>query len=282
MTKGILLIANNSPYVDYVKQAVYLTKKIHKFLDLPVTIATNSIGYLKKNFDEGIFDNIVRIESNDSNERILFDGVNTQRTIQWHNASRIDAYDLSPYDQTLLMDTDYIINNNLLKKIFDSPNTFMLYKKAYDLSQVRNTKEFERVSDTSIDFYWATVVYFTKCHENKLFFDLIKHIKKEWAYYVRIYRLPSGTYRNDYAFSIAIHIFNGFQSGEFAKELPGKLYYITDQDLFVKQYENCMNFLVAKKDRSGEYSLLKTDNLNVHVMNKMSLQRIIDQESSNV
>jgi hypothetical protein len=282
MTKGVLLIANNNAYIDYVKQAVYLAEKIHKHLDVPVSIATNSTSYLKESFDEYLFDQIIEIQSNDNNKRILFDGEYSQRTVQWQNGSRMDAYDLSPYDQTLLMDTDFIINNNLLKNVFDSPHNFLLYKDAYDLAQVRKTDEFNRLSDTSIDFYWATVVYFTKSQENKTFFDLIKHIKQEWDYYVRIYRLPSNVFRNDYAFSIALHMLNGFQSGSFAHELPGKMHFTIDKDILVKQDNEKMTFLVAKADRPGEYTLMKTDNLNVHVMNKLSLQRVIDKELSHV
>jgi hypothetical protein len=277
MTKGVLLIANNNSQIDYVKQSIYLADRIHKYLDVPVSIITNSIDYLKRCFDSTVFEKIIDVnDESDTNQRILFDGEYSQKTVQWQNATRINAYNLSPYDQTLLIDTDFILNNSRLKSIFSSSNDFMIYKDSYDLSQTKNTAEFNRVSDTGIDFYWATAIYFTKTHENKIFFDLIKHVKKEWDHYVRVYRLPSTIYRNDYAFSIAIHIMNGFQSGDFAKKLPGKLYYTTDKDLLIKHKNTAMTFLVGKQDYPGEYTLLKTDNLNVHVMNKLSLQRVID------
>lgn len=278
MSKGVLLIANNNSQIDYVKQSVYLAKRIQKFLDVPISIITDSPGYLKDCFDFSIFDKIIDFYQEDNNRRILFDGEYSQKTVQWQNGTRINAYDLTPYDQTLLLDTDFIINNTLLKSVFNSSNDFMIYEDSYDLSQVRNTAEFNRVNDTGIDFYWATAVYFTKTEENKTFFDLIKHIKEEWDHYVRVYRLPSTIYRNDYAFSIAVHIMNGFQKGSFAKKLPGKIYYTTDKDILIKHQDTAMTFLVSKEDRLGEYTLLKTDNLNVHVMNKLSLQRVIDEQ----
>lgn len=283
MNKGVLLIANNNSQVDYVKQSVYLAKKIRKFLNVSVSIVTNSPDYLRESFDSSLFDQIIDVYEEDSNRRILFDGEYSQKTVQWQNGSRINAYDLTPYDQTLLIDTDFVINNDLLKSVFDSSNSFMLYKESYDLSQTKNTAEFKKVSDTSINFYWATVVYFTKTAENKIFFDLLKHIKNEWDHYVRVYRLPSAVYRNDYAFSIAIHIMNGFQNGDFAKNLPSKLYYTTDKDILIKHRDTAMTFLVGKEDSPGSYTLIKTDTLNVHVMNKLSLQRVIDyQETQNV
>lgn len=278
MSKGVLLIANNNSQIDYVKQSVYLAKRIQKFLDVPVSIVTNSPEYLKDCFDFSVFDKIIDFYQKDTNRRILFDGEYSQKTVQWQNGTRINAYDLTPYDQTLLLDTDFIINNTILKSVFNSSNDFMIYEDSYDLSQVRNTAEFNRVNDTGIDFYWATAVYFTKTEENKTFFNLIKHIKEEWDHYVRVYRLPSTIYRNDYAFSIAIHIMNGFQKSSFAKKLPGKIYYTTDKDILIKHQDIVMTFLVSKEDRPGEYTLLKTDNLNVHVMNKLSLQRVIDAQ----
>jgi hypothetical protein len=281
MSKGVLLIANNNSQIDYVKQSVYLAKRIKKYLEVPVSIATNSPGYVTDCFDGTVFDKIITVTNeDDKNRRILFDGEYSQKTVQWQNGARVDAYDLSPYDQTLLMDTDFIINNSLLKNVFDSTNEFMIYKDAYELAQIRNTSEFKNVSDTSVDFYWATVVYFTKTDTNKIFFDLVKHVRQEWDHYVRVYRLPSSIYRNDYAFSIAIHIMNGFQAGSFVKKLPGKKYYATDRDVMIDHRADSMTFLVGKKDYPGEYTLLKTNSLNVHVMNKLSLQRVIDSQGA--
>ena len=45
--------------------------------------------------------------------------------------------------------------------------------------------------------------------------------------------------------------------------------------------EDEMMFLVEKKDYLGEYTALKTSGQNIHVMNKASLNRIIDQEFAN-
>jgi hypothetical protein len=39
-----------------------------------------------------------------------------------------------------------------------------------------------------------------------------------------------------------------------------------------------MTFLVAKKDYLGEYHAIAVKDMNIHVMNKFSLSRIIDQE----
>jgi hypothetical protein len=282
MSKGAFLIARNNGHIDYVKQAVFLAKRIKKYLNIPVTVATDSADYLKDSFDIQIFDQIISLDyTNESNLRYFFDGALTKKTASFKNNNRASVYDLSPYDETLLMDTDYIISNSLLKTVFDSSADFLIYKKSNDIAKVRDECEFDKISDTSVDFYWATVVYFRKTDTNRTFFNLVSHIEQEWNHYRRVYQITSSLFRNDFAFSIAIHIMNGFQSGNFAQQLPGSMMYTTDKDVLYKMTEDEMMFLIEKKDYLGEYTALKTKGQTIHVMNKLSLNRIIDEEFAN-
>ena len=91
-----------------------------------------------------------------------------------------------------------------------------------------------------------------------------------------LYNIDTALYRNDYAFSIAIHIMNGKTNGQFVSELPGKMVYILDRDVIVDHKDNNMQFLVEKQDYLGEYIAVKTTGIDVHVMNKFSLLRLID------
>lgn len=282
MSKGAFLIARNNGHIDYVKQAVFLAKRIKKYLNIPVTVATDSADYLKDSFDIQVFDQIISLDyTNESNLRYFFDGALTKKTASFKNNNRASVYDLSPYDETLLMDTDYIISNSLLKTVFDSSADFLIYKKSNDIAKVRDECEFDKISDTSVDFYWATVVYFRKTDTNRTFFNLVSHIEQEWNHYRRVYQITSSLFRNDFAFSIAIHIMNGFQSGNFAQQLPGSMMYTTDKDVLYKMTEDEMMFLIEKKDYLGEYTALKTKGQTIHVMNKLSLNRIIDEEFAN-
>ena len=282
MSKGVFLIARNNSHIDYVKQAVFLARRIKKYLDIPVTIATDSVDYLESTFGINDFDNVVKLEyTADSNMRYFFDGSLSKKTASFKNSNRASVYKLSPYDETLLMDTDYIISNNLLKSCFNSNSDFMIYKKSDDIAKVRNESEFDTISNTSVDFYWATVVFFRKTDTNRIFFDLVTHIEQEWNHYRRVYQITSGLFRNDFAFSIAIHIMNGFQTSDFAQQLPGSMMYTTDKDVLWQINEDEMMFLVEKKNHLGEYTALKTSGQTIHVMNKISLNRIINQEFAN-
>ena len=264
------------------KQAVFLAKRIRKYLDIPTTVLTDSAEYIKSDFDYKVFDKIIPLKAKtQQNQRLYFDGSMHQRQATFNNRTRSQAYDLSPYDQTLLLDTDYIISNDLLKSCFDSQDDFLIYKDSTDIAQVRNEQEFKYISDTSVPFYWATCVFFRKTEVNKIYFDLVQHIEKEWDHYRRVYQITSSLFRNDFAFSIAIHMMNGFQEGLFAKPMPGKMMYTTDKDILWELKDDQMMFLVEKKKYLGEYTALKTKGQTIHVMNKYSLGRMIDQEMAN-
>jgi hypothetical protein len=282
MSKGAFLIARNNGHIDYVKQAVFLAKRIKQYLDIPVTVATDSVDYLESTFGTDDFDQVIQLEyTQESNTRYFFDGALSKKTASFKNNNRASVYDLTPYDETLLMDTDYIISNDLLKSCFTSKSDFLIYKKSNDIAKVRDESEFDKISDTSVDFYWATVVFFRKTETNKTFFNLVAHIEQEWNHYRRVYQITSSLFRNDFAFSIAIHIMNGFQAGDFAQQLPGSMLYTIDRDILWQLKEDEMMFLVEKKDYLGEYTALTTVGQNIHIMNKISLNRIIDEEFAN-
>ena len=278
MSKGAILIARNNGKLDYVKQAVFLANRIQHYIDIPVSIITEDVDYLKNEFDSSVFDHIIPLEfTSTTNNRMFFDGTLAYKTASFKNDIRDDVYHLSPYDETLLLDTDYIVSNDLFKSCFESKEDLMMFKESYDVSKARDETEFTYISNFSVEFYWATVVFFRKTPQNEIFFNLIKHIKDQWNHYRRVYQIGSGLFRNDFAFSIAVHIMNGFELGNFASQLPGKHYYTIDKDILWSLIDDEMLFLVEKKDYLGEYHAIRTKGQSVHVMNKFSLERIISE-----
>jgi hypothetical protein len=117
---------------------------------------------------------------------------------------------------------------------------------------------------------------FKKDEFTQAFFNIVDNIKLNWEYYRLLYTIDSKVFRNDFAFSIAIHIMNNNTTGEFATALPGSMTYILDRDLLVRIAEDKMQFLVEKEGYRGEYTLVKTTGLDVHVMNKSSLLRVVE------
>ena len=274
MTKGILVFAYNNRSVDYVKQAVFLAKRARQYLNLPTSIVTEDISYAEQWKD--VFDEIIYCKSSAITAKTYNDGTMAKQKLVFKNDTRPRAYDLTPYEQTMLLDSDYVIADDVLKNCFDGPNEFMVYKDAYDLAGFRDYAEFKHISDVGVDFYWATCVYFKKSETNQIFFNLLKHIQEKWTHYRQIYRLETPVYRNDHVFSIAIHIMNNFAQGNFAKKMPGTLYYITDKDILHKLNNDEFVLLLEKEKYLGQYTLANFKGKSLHIMNKFSLMENID------
>ena len=127
MTRGAILFAFNSPKYDYYAMAEHTAKRINHFLDMPVTIVTDESSLASKTDYE--FDKTVIIEPDRTNRRDW--GI-------WINKGRYQAYELSPYDETLLLDVDYMVNSNKLLTCFElyddffchDTTSFAMYPKA--------------------------------------------------------------------------------------------------------------------------------------------------------
>jgi hypothetical protein len=281
MTKGALIFAQNNGEIDYVKIAIFAAKRVKEYLGIPVSLVTDSKTWLYQSDvnPTDIFDQIIDISDNTdfikSQNRSFHDGTVTRKILKWKNFSRSDCYDLSPYDETLVLDSDYIVCSDNLKNIWDNAYDFAIYKEAYDLSRWRTPYTY--INQYSVPFYWATVFYFKKTNETAAFFELVKHIKSNWNYYRTLYNIDSITYRNDFSFSIAINILAGGDiSTNFVGSLPSKLYYTVDKDVVDSIDRNQTKVLVEKEFFPGEYVALKTSGIDVHLMNKYSLSRAID------
>jgi hypothetical protein len=280
MSQGVIIFAFNNSEIDYVELAIYSAKRIKEYLGKPVTLITDSSNWLYKKFPSQaeIFDKIIESSDTTNQTKRFYDGNFNYKNLVWKNSNRVDCFSLSPYDETLVIDSDFLINSDTLKYCWDQPHDFLIFKDSNDLSGWRQNKEFDYVSEYSVDFYWATVFFFRKTENTRIFFSLLKHIKNQWTYYSKFYRLMTTNFRNDMAFSIAIHIMNGYGRGDFARPFFNKLHYILDRDFIVDDNNKTLKFLVQKPNKSNEYMLIKTHDLDVHVMNKVSLLKVVRKQ----
>jgi len=273
MTTGAVIFAHNNALIDYIQMATFSAKKIKEHLNIPVTLVTDNPQY---NFEKDIFENIIVIENKDTQTKKFYDGTLSSKNLEWKNSTRGQIYDLTPYDTTLVIDSDYVINSSILSFAFSVDHDFQIYKNSFDLAGWRDNSCFEKLNQYTIPFYWATVFVFKKTSITKAFFDIVANIKEHWYYYRLLYTIDATAFRNDFAFSIAVHIMNNCTNGDFAVPLPGIMTYITDRDFLVNSKDTTMQFLVEKQGHRGEYLLAKTTGIDVHVMNKTSLLRYIN------
>ena len=273
MTNGVLCFAHNNGKVNYIKQAQFLAKRVKQHLNLPTTLVTSTPQGLD---DNTVFDQVIKIADDNNNVKRYYNGSLHHQRLPFKNNDRVRSYELSPYDTTLVLDTDYIVCNDVFNNAFNSIHDFQIYKNGIDLCDWRKHKEFDYINNTGIPFYWATCFCFTKTQETKIFFDLLQHLVRNWKHYDQVYNLGSRNFRNDHVFSIAIHMMNGFIDGNWAKTLPGKMFYTLDRDIIKTIKDNSLTFLLQKENYVGEYILASTKDCNVHVMNKFSLGELID------
>jgi hypothetical protein len=231
MTRGVLIFAQNNSEIDYAKISLFAAEQVKRHLNVPVSLITDSKDWLLQSQPTAVdvFDQFITTWTDTQQTKRFYDGTLASKTLTWKNLNRSDCYDLTPYDETLVIDSDYIINSTNLSKIWNNQNDFLIYQDSFDLAQWRDDRSFRYLNQYAIPFYWATAFYFKKSNENQAFFDLVKHVKLNWSYFRALYNIDTTVFRNDFAFSIAIHM----MGDDFAKPLPGKMNYTLDRDVLV-------------------------------------------------
>lgn len=196
MNRGVILFAFNTEKFNYYKMAEYTAKRINHFLNLPVTVVTDEDSI--KSATDYNFDNIHIVDPDKNNKRDW--GI-------WINKGRYQAYHLSPYEETILVDTDYLVNSNKLLKLFELNTDFCCHDNTSFLMHPNAPQEL--LSVYSFNTLWATVVKFNKSIRAKQIFECLEMVQKNFDHYANIHNFISATYRNDYALTLSVRIANG-------------------------------------------------------------------------
>ena len=207
MTKGILLFCFDTEHTKYHRILEKCVRLVKKNIQVDVTVVTD-IDTFKQIRPLG-FVNYKLIEPELGNRKAGKD---------WRNVDRHMAYELSPYDVTLVMDIDYLPFTDNLRQLLDTRYDFLVSKHAHDLT---GRDSFDQRRFSMIDMVWATVLVFRKGTKAKRIFDTLKHVKQYYQHYVELYRIYDRSFRNDYAFAIALQQANGFVDYDtFPLKLP--------------------------------------------------------------
>lgn len=245
-SKGVVVFAFNSATVDYVALADQTSRLTEKALNLPITLITDMDASPVFSYDR-----VIRIESQSGNFRVD-NGVEKE----WRNFGRYLAYELSPYDETLLIDGDYLVLDSSLLKLFNQSFDYRLMHN----SQTLTGPSYKLMgSIAALPFVWATVVLFRKSEKAKQYFDLIGRIQRNYGYYRALFN-GHGSYRNDYAFAMADIILNGYSIDEY-KSIPWNMITIEDK---ITKLESNGKFIVVRQDNKADVIAKQ----NLHVMDK--------------
>ncbi len=291
MSNGTCFIALNNKELNYIKFAMFAAKQVKKHFKVhnnTALITTQSeYDYLKsiRSDDEinSVFDDIIFDENtyeDVTNVRLHYDSPWTEFSAPFHNRRKHDIFWKSPYDKTLLLDIDYIVQSNHLEYLFNKDNShnIQMFDNAKYLRYDYPPPPERYLHENGIPLWWSTVIYFTKSKETQMFFDLWGHIADNYDYYKFLYGFPGKLFRTDYCVSIALHILNGMQDGDFAYPITGSLFNMDQKDIIIESSgpEN-FHFLAFDRAEPWKNLLVHTHNQDIHIMNKRNLNEAMDK-----
>lgn len=251
-SRGILSFAYNTDTTDYVSIAERTLSLASKTLGLPYTLITDAA----QDYDNQRFDTDVG------------------KFVQWRNAGRYQAYEFSPYEETLVIDADFLIFDKTFAQAFELGNwDWMIMQNAKGLTQQYP----HTMGPHSLPYVWATAFVFRKTPAAKNYFQLVKRIQENYSYYCALFNIEHNNFRNDYAFAMADIVLKGYCINK-QNSLLGPMLHIDNQLTSITAQGN--NFIV--RDASRAFVIPRT---NMHVMSKAYLQseqfrEFVDSESA--
>lgn len=243
-SRGILLFAFNTDTIDYIKIAERSAQIAKTILNLPVTLITDLP------IVNTVFDNIIQVDNSLQNYKP------GQTNHMWRNGDRYRAYELSPYYETVLIDSDYLVLDDSLLKLFQLEFDY----KIMSYNQTPEGDWNEPMGIFSLQYLWATVILFRKTQKSEMLFNLVGRIQRNYRYYINLYHIRGSQFRNDYAFTIANNILNGYD-----QEMPSGIFWKMLTFVNAVASLSISNNIITVKESSRAYVIPKQ---NIHIMDK--------------
>jgi hypothetical protein len=251
MTTGALIFAFNNKHIDYVSMAKWSAKNIERHLGIPTRIVTDAdvtpAGQHTRKFED------------------------LPESVTWYNGNRVDAYSLSPWDRTLLLDADYVVASNQLKCLLEIDQDFLAHNTAYDVTNHPNFDEHNYFGRYKMPMWWATVMMFRRSKQAELIFESMQMIRNNWKHYCALYGVARTTYRNDFALSIALGIVNGHTLDH--RSISWNLATVTHDQRLTQIDQDHYRVEFVTQDKKPRWVTLNHD---FHAMGKGQLGAIID------
>jgi hypothetical protein len=249
MSKGCIILANDTNEFRYTKLAKLAAARVSKHLRIPVEIVSDEVER--------------------DNHRVLKDSNNK---LVWKNLNRTKIYDITPWQRTLVIDADYIVNSDTLTAHLAADFDFAMVRSMYNPMTGEPFKPMMGYS--TIQQMWATVMIFNKSDIAAKIFAMADHVLEHYEYYAKVYCCPPRPLRNDYAFTIACHLMGGYGNGDFAL----RDFRMANCDFNTKVLEiNEHDVLIAQNREQGKTHIQRLKGMDVHLQNKVSLFGLIDE-----
>jgi hypothetical protein len=239
--------------MDYVRLAAYCANRVRRHWRLPVTLVTDETEYA---FDvEPHFDTIIKRGRTRYQTKRLYPDYNELLT--FFNKDRVMADVISPYDETIVIDTDYLVSTDTIPRLWQG-QPLLIARYAHSLSNQAIPAYLEKLHPTTIPMYWASVICFDKTSPvTQRFFKHWREAIRYYGYYAKLFKYEPELFRNDFAVTVAHHLLTG-GVGTTMYDLPFSLP-TAMPDLTIESVEPLV------LDKAGRVFS------DVHVMHKKSL-----------
>ena len=169
MTKGIVVLAQNNETDNYVEQAALLAMSLHTYNNTPISLVTDDE---VPNEYISLFDKIIPIPFGDS-----------ATSNEWKVENRWKLYYASPYDETIVMDTDMLVLQNI--------DVWWTFLSNYEMFFTSNVLTYKGTS-ADTNYYRKTFIannlpnlfsgfhYFKKCEFAQEFYTWLGLVVNNW------------------------------------------------------------------------------------------------------
>lgn len=263
--KGILIYAFNNQRIDYFAQAEWCADRVNHFLGLPVTIVTDATSQNGRSSNH----NIVYSAPETGGQRVY--NPNLEHTADtWINGNRYQSWDLSPYSETVVLDSDYVVCSDQLLKLFESPISVTAIKNVYDITGRDDYAPYRWISSRrGLHHYWATVLFFRRDQISRDFFEMMAMIRQHYQHYAKLYKFSSAPFRNDFAASIALTAIYGHLP-ESVPEIPWPMANVFS-DVEISMIDHDTFDLYYTMGPEKKHRRTRISGQDFHFMNKIAL-----------
>jgi hypothetical protein len=165
MKRGYLVMAQGA---DYVLMAESLARSIKRSQS---EVSSISIITDQKKVDKTLFDKVIKLKNDISGNA------------EWKIHNRCKFYDLTPYDETVILDADMLFIDDVSHWWKLMSKYEFLYTK--DVTTVRGDKSTsnpyrEAFDANNLPYVYSAFTYFKKCNKAKTIFDLVTSMMSNW------------------------------------------------------------------------------------------------------
>ena len=175
MSRGILVLAQNSDIANYVQQAELLAMSLQLTNpDIKISLVTND----EVEFNN-LFDQIIPIPWNDDASKV-----------DWKIQNRWKLYHCSPYEKTIVMDTDMLVLQDISSwwNILENYKLFFTSKVFTYRGEVADTNYYRKVfTINKLPNLYAGFHYFEKSEKALEFYEYLELVMNNWQAFYEIF-----------------------------------------------------------------------------------------------